>query len=327
MKLIIPMAGRGTRLRPFTYTTSKPMMRVAGKPILGHLLDSLSALKIDKTIFIVSEDNTDLKKFVKKNYSFDATYILQKDHKGVAHAIYGAKNYANNDETIILFADTLIKADLKRLHNNKDLDGIIWTKQVEDPRSFGVVLTHNGIISKFIEKPEIPVSDNAIVGLYYFKNSAKLFGAIEHLLKNDIKTKGEFQLTDALQLMVNQNEKLIQEDVAVWKDCGTAQNLLDTQAYLLEHIKDNKAKTEHSIILKPVFIEKGARIINSVVGPNVSIGKDSVIESSIVSNSIVGKNASIGQSILENSIIGNEAKIKGSPRKLNMGDSSEIQET
>jgi len=321
------MAGRGTRLRPFTYTTSKPMMRVAGKPILGHLLDSLSALKIDKTIFIVSEDNADLKKFIKKNYSFDATYILQKDHKGVAHAIYGAKNYANDDETIILFADTLIKADLKRVHNNKDLDGIIWTKQVEDPRSFGVVFTHNGIISKIIEKPETPISDKAIVGLYYFKNSTKLFEAIEHLLKNDIKTKGEFQLTDALQLLVNQDERLIQEDVAIWKDCGTAQNLLETQAYLLEHIKDNKAKTEHSIIIKPVFIEKGARIINSVVGPNVSIGKDSVIESSIVSNSILGRDALIGQSILENSIIGNEARIKGSPRKLNMGDSSEIRET
>ncbi|NCP61541.1 MAG: nucleotidyltransferase family protein, partial [Flavobacteriales bacterium] len=194
-------AGKGTRLRPFTYTTSKPMIRVAGKPILGHLLDSLSTLKIDKAIFIVSEDNNDLKKFIKKNYSFEAAYILQKDQKGVAHAIYGAKSHVVDDEIIILFADTLIKADLKKIHKNKDLDGIIWTKQVDDPRSYGVVFTHNGIISNFIEKPETPVSDNAIVGLYYFKKSNKLFAAIEHLLKNEIKTKGEFQLTDALQLL------------------------------------------------------------------------------------------------------------------------------
>lgn len=319
------MAGKGTRLRPFTYTTSKPMMRVAGKPILGHLLDSLSKLSIDKAIFIVHEDNEDLKKFIKENYKFEATYILQKDQKGVAHAIYGAKNHALNDEAMILFADTLIKADLSKI-KQKDLDGIIWTKDVDDPRNFGVVFTHNGLISKFIEKPETPISNKAIVGLYYFKKSNKLFAAIEHLLKNDIKTKGEYQLTDALQLLINQSERLIQEEVSVWKDCGTAKNLLETQEYLLDNMKESKVKTENSILIKPVFVDKGAVIKNSIIGPNVSVGKDSVLESTIVSNSIIGKNASIHQSTLQNSIIGNHAKIKGTPRKLNMGDSSEIQE-
>ncbi len=321
------MAGKGTRLRPFTYTKAKPMISVAGKPILGHLLDSLSTIKIDKAIFIVSDDNDDLKKFIKENYYFEATYILQKDQKGVAHAIYGAKNHAVDDEIIILFADTLIRANLNKVHqikNSKDVDGIIWTKQVDDPRNFGVVFTHNGLISKFIEKPETPVSDKAIVGLYYFNNSTKLFNAIEHLLKNDIKTKGEYQLTDALQLLVDQNQKLIQEDVQIWKDCGTPKNLLETQEFILETMKTGKVNTTNSIILKPAYIEKGAKITNSIIGPNVSIGKDSVITSSIISNSIIDKQVIIEQSSLHTSIIGSYAKIKGTPRKLNMGDSSEL---
>ena len=201
MKLIIPMAGKGKRLKPHTNTMPKALVEVAGRPILAYILDSVSTLNIDKVIFIVDRDNPELREFLTKNYKFTPIFVQQREQKGVGHAISGARKYVGNEDVMILFGDTLIEADLKSVKKIKG-DGIIWTKQVSDPRKFGVVFMYNGYISKLIEKPDMAVSDQAIVGMYYFKKPNDLFEALDYLIKNDIQTKGEFQLTDAIQLMI-----------------------------------------------------------------------------------------------------------------------------
>lgn len=324
MKLIVPMAGRSSKLNPFTTTTPKPLIHVAGKPILGHLLDRLSQVKISEAIFIVDEDNQELKSFISKNYSFKSKYILQKERKGVAHAVYGARNVVNDEEVIILLADTLIETNLESLKKTK-ADGIIWTKQVKDPRDYGVVFIYDGMITQLIEKPETPISDRAIVGLYYVKNSEKLFSAIEFLIKNKIMTKGECQLTDAFQLMINKGAKIVSGDVHVWQDCGTIPNLLEANRYLLSKIKTSGGgDLKNTVVIKPVFLEKGARVSDSVIGPNVSIGKNANISACIMSESIVGENASVDGAVLKECTIGKNSKVQGARKKINMGESSEI---
>ncbi|MGV8161765.1 MAG: sugar phosphate nucleotidyltransferase [Candidatus Nanoarchaeia archaeon] len=323
MKLIVPMAGRTANLKPYISTTPKPLIHIAGKPLLGHLLDRISSLKISEAIFIVDEDNEELKEFIHKNYKFKSRYILQKERKGVAHAIFGAKKLIHDEDVLILFADTLIDTNLVNVTNTK-ADGIIWTKQVKDPRNYGVVFMYDGIITQLIEKPGTPVSDKAIVGLYYIKEASKLFSSIEFLMKNKIMTKGEYQLTDALQLMINRGAKLISGDVKVWQDCGTIPNLLETNKYLLSKVKMTNGDIKNTVIIKPVFVEKGARITNSVIGPNVSVSKNALINSCIISDSIISAGAFVENAVLKECTIGKNAKVQGSGKRLNIGESSEM---
>ena len=321
MKLIIPMAGKGTRLRPHTITTPKPLVELAGKPMLGHVLDRIKDLKIKEAVFIVDEEKPNLKKYLEKNYGFKVHFEVQKDRKGIAHALYQGKKYFNKEEVFILFADTLIEADFKKLHKT-DGDGIIWTKEVEDPRKFGVVFLHDNYITKLIEKPEIPPTNKAIVGMYYLKDSSKLFSAIKNILDKQIMSKNEYQITDALQIMIEKGAKLRAGEVKMWKDCGNAQSLLEANQYLLKGL-NVKTTPKTSVIIKPVNIEPGAQIKNSVIGPNVSVGKDSYIEGSVIKESIIGKDSEIKNTVLKDSIVGSHTKVKGNGRNINIGDYSE----
>jgi glucose-1-phosphate thymidylyltransferase len=323
MKLIVPMAGKSAKLSPFTTTTPKPLIHVAGKPILGHLLDRLSQVKISEAIFIVDEDNPELKTYISKNYKFKAKYIQQKERRGVAHAIYGAKGAFHKEEVMILFADTLIETDLSNIGKLK-ADGIIWTKQVQDPRDFGVVFIYDGLITQMIEKPETPISDKAIVGLYYVKDSDKLFSAVDFLIKNKIMTKGEIQLTDAFQIMINKGYKIVSGDVKVWHDCGTIPNLLEANRYLLSKIKTSDGDLKNTVIIKPVFLEKGCKVYDSVIGPNVSIGRNAKINSCIISDTIIGENAVVDSAILNECTLGKNSKVFAARKKINMGESSEL---
>lgn len=325
MKLIIPMAGHGTRLRPHTFTKSKALYEVAGKPILGHVLDRIKGLNISEAVFILDEYNKDLERYLKSAYKFKSSFVLQKERKGVGHAIYETRGAFKKDEDVfVLFADTLIEADLKNITKGVH-DGIIWTKRVEDPSSFGVVFLHEGYISRIIEKPDVPDSDQAIVGIYYFKSSDILFNSLKHIIKNDIKNKGEYQLTDALQHMINKGVKLVSKEVGIWKDCGSIENMLEANKYLLDkiEIKSNNPKT--SVIIKPVFIDVGAKITNSVIGPNVSVGKDCVIDGCIIKDSIVGEESVIKGANLDKSMIGNKSEVSGKSSNLNIGDWSKTE--
>jgi glucose-1-phosphate thymidylyltransferase len=323
MKLIVPMAGRTDKLGPHTNTTPKPLIHVAGKPLLAHLLDRVADAKITEVIFIVDEDNHELKEYISKNYKFRAKYIQQKERKGVAHAVYGAKKYIRNEEVLILLADTLIETNLGIIRKVK-ADGVIWTKKVEDPSKYGVVFMYEGMITQLIEKPETPISDRAIVGLYYVKDSEKLFSSIEFLMKNKIMTKGEYQITDAFQLMINRGAKIVSGDVNIWQDCGSIENLLETNRYLLSKTKIIIRPIKDVIIIKPVYMAKGAIIKNSIIGPNVSIGQNAHVDGSVVSDSIINEDAFVEHAVLKESIIGKRARVHGSEKKLNMGESSEF---
>lgn len=327
LKLIIPMAGKGPRLGPHTQAIPKPLIHVAGKPILLHILDRLSGLSIDKAIFIVDKNYPEITKLVNKQYKLSPVLIQQKQPKGIAHAVLGAKNHIKNEEVLVIFSDTIVTADNTAIKKLK-ADGIIWTQQVEDPREYGVVFEHNGNITKIIEKPETPVSDKAVVGMYYFKNSDKLFESAEWLVKNNIKSHGEYQFTDAIQKMIDSGIKLKSSPVKEWYDCGTMNNLLNTNAHLLNKswakYKPLKPESKDSLIIKPVFIEKGAKITRSIIGPNVSIGSNSTIKNSIILNSILSEETDVQDAVLNKCVIGKNAKVKGTVKSLNVGDDSEV---
>lgn len=325
MKVIIPLAGFGTRLRPHTYTKPKPLINVAGKPVLGHLLDKLKGLNIAEIVFIVGYLGEQIETYVSANYNFKAHYIEQKELLGQAHAIHLAKDLVDGP-TIVLFVDTLFEADLGRLQQEQS-DGVIYVKEVEDPRRFGVTLVNQqGYITKLIEKPDSMQDNLAVIGLYYVKDIQRLMQAIELLMARNLQTKGEFYLADALQLMLDDGAKLRPEEVKVWLDCGQPDTVLETNRYLLKHNMDNSADvvSTNSIIIPPVHIHPTAKIKNSIIGPDVTIAAKCEIEGSIIRDSIVDEESYIKDAALEKSLIGRKVDLVGRSRHMNLGDSAYV---
>ncbi|MBC7232081.1 MAG: nucleotidyltransferase family protein [Chloroflexi bacterium] len=322
MKVIIPLAGFGTRLRPHTYTKPKPLVSVAGKPVLGHILDKLTDLDIEEIIFIVGYLGDQIRDYVTANYHFPARYIEQKELKGQAHAIYLAKEHIAGP-VLIIFVDTIFETDLSAIAQ-ESADGIIYVKEVDDPRRFGVVMLENGFITKLVEKPASPVSNLAVIGLYYVKNSQMMIECIDELIRKDIKTQGEYFLADAFQLMIDRGAKFIARTVEVWEDCGKPETVLHTNRYLLEHGGAQEIETENSVLIPPVYIEKTAVIKDSVIGPYVSVAGGAVIIRSIIRDSIINEFAHIEDANLSQSLIGKDAHVRGSAQKLNVGDSSQV---
>jgi glucose-1-phosphate thymidylyltransferase len=326
MHVIIPASGYGTRLRPHTYTKPKPLVRLAGSTILGHILDRLEGAGVNEITFIVGYLGEQIREYVQKQYPhFKANYVEQPEMKGQAHAIYLAKELVH-EPVLILFADTISDARVNALSESGN-DGVIFTKQVEDPRRFGVVVTdEEGVITRFVEKPEEFVSDQAVIGLYYLKDYEGLFRAIERQMEENIQIKGEFFLADALQLMVQDGTRLEARTVDVWEDCGTPDALLQTNRYMLEH---GGAATvysggENSIIVPPVHIGPDVHIVNSVVGPYVSLAEGCEVRDTILRDTIADAGAIIEDTMLSGSLIGNAATVRGRYRKLNVGDASVV---
>ena len=322
MKVIIPLAGFGTRLRPHTYTKPKPLVSVAGKPVLGHILDKLTGLDIEEIIFIVGYLGDQIRDYVEANYHFPTRYIEQKELKGQAHAIYLAKDYVSGP-VLIIFVDTIFDCDLSNLPQEPS-DGILYVKEVDDPRRFGVVITEHGFITRLVEKPSTPVSNLAVIGLYYVKDSQMLQDCIAELIEKDIKTQGEYFLADAFQLMIDRGARLVARTVEVWEDCGKPETVLHTNRYLLEHGGAREIPTENSVLIAPVHIAKTAVIKDSVVGPYVSVAEGATIVRSIVQDSIINESARIEDANLSQSLIGKDAHVRGSAQKLNVGDSSQV---
>lgn len=322
MNVIIPTAGLGTRLRPHTHTRPKPLVPVAGKAVIGHLLDKLKVLPLDDVVFITGYLGTQIEEYVRKNYNFKSHFVEQTELKGQAHAIALAREKVSGP-TLILFVDTIFEANLNVL-NQTDADGVIYVSEVEDPSRFGVALLEDGIITKLVEKPSTPVSNLALIGAYYVREVKELFAAIDVLIEQNIQTKGEFYLADALQLMISNGTRFSAETATMWEDCGTAPALLRTNRYLLQHETGNVEQRDGAIIVPPVFIGENVEIRNSIIGPYVSVADHSVIVDSIVRDSIINQGASIQSSTLEGSLIGEGAHIKGEFQHLNVGDSSVI---
>jgi glucose-1-phosphate thymidylyltransferase len=322
MKVIIPVAGIGTRLRPHTYTVPKVLLHVAGKPILAHILDIVKKLKISELVLITGFLGDQIVEYVKKNYDFKCKFVEQKELKGLGYAIYKAiPEMKDNEPVLIILGDTIFDADLKPvIHGDYDSLGVM---PVADPRRFGIVEMKGRFVRRLIEKPERPTSHLAVVGVYNIRNTLLLRQCLEHIVKNKITTKNEYQLTDALQLMIDRGAKFKTFKIKGWYDCGKPETLLATNRKLLAMLEPvSRVKT--ALILPPVFVSKSARVENCILGPNVSVADKAVLKNSIIRNSIIGIQATVENSILESSLVGNRAQVKGVFRQLNVGDSSEI---
>ncbi len=322
MRAIIPVAGVGSRLRPHTYTLPKVLLNVAGKPILAHILDKIIAEGITEATIIVGHMSDKIREFVSESYpKLPVTYIEQEERMGLGHAIYLSRATIGPEPVLIILGDTIFDVDLRRVLGSRI--SALGVKEVEDPRRFGVAEVRDGAITRLVEKPEKPTSRLAVVGLYYVVNGTLLVECLDHLVQRDIRTKGEYQLTDALQMMLERGETIRTFPVEGWYDCGKPETLLSTNRALLEKHSTNP-RIDGVIINEPVYVAPNAVLKNCVIGPFTSIGDNAVVESAVVRNSIIGSDARVSLTLLENSIIGNEAVVRGSYRRLTVGGSSEI---
>jgi glucose-1-phosphate thymidylyltransferase len=326
MKAIIPVAGMGTRLRPHTHTQPKVLLNVAGKPIIAHIMDQVIKTRIDHAVFIVGHLGEMFESWARRTYpQLKLEFIEQPQTLGLGHAV-GLGLNANDAEVMIILGDTIFDVDLDKILQSPASS--LGVKEVEDARRFGVVELKDGWIVNLIEKSANPPSRLAIVGLYYIKNGGLLKSCVDEIIQKNITVKGEYQITDALRLMVQKGEKIGVFPVEGWYDCGTSETLLDSNRYLLElQAQSGGAKPmagENNIIRPPVFISPSARIENSIIGPSATISEEAIISNSIVVDSIIGDKARVENALLKRSIVGREASVRGAFKKLNISDQSEI---
>ena len=322
MRAIIPVAGIGSRLKPHTFSTPKVLLNVGGKPIISHIVDKLLEEGINRATFVVGHLGEMIIEYIQNEYPHMQTdFIEQKNKEGLGHAIYTAIPTFDDKEIFIILGDTIFDVDLRKVLKSKHTS--LGVKKVDDPRRFGVAVVENGFVKKLIEKPLEPVSNLALVGLYYISNSEVLIKSLNELVEKDIRTKGELQLTDALQIMIRDGEKIKTFPVDGWYDCGKPETLLSTNKFLLEQ-KSTHEKYNNVVINEPVFIADTAIVENSIIGPYTTLDKECFVKDSLIRNSIVGSKAIVSKALLDNSIIGNNSVIRGTYKRLNSGDSSEI---
>ncbi|MCX6140582.1 MAG: sugar phosphate nucleotidyltransferase [Candidatus Kapabacteria bacterium] len=320
MHAIIPVAGIGTRLRPFTHTLPKVLVNVAGKPILGHILDSLVAQGVTSATIITGYKGDLVEEYVRTTYDLDVTFVEQEEMLGLGHAIWIARESLLEEPVLIILGDTVFDVDLDVLKTSQFSS--LGVKFVEDPRRFGVVLEDGGFVTRLVEKPETLVSNLAIVGLYFIRRPSVLREALETLIKKDMQSKGEYQLTDALQLMVNAGEKFTIFSVDGWYDCGKPETLLQTNRFLLTKRSAMPTAPQGCVFVPPVHIDPSAIIEHSVVGPYASVSKGAVVRNSIVRDSIICDSATVADIALDQSIIGENAEVTGRFSSINIGDAS-----
>ena len=326
MKVIIPLAGFGTRLRPQTYTKPKPLINVAGKAVLGHILDKFAGLDVEEFIIVHGHLGEQIQHYLATQYpQYCARFVEQKELVGQADAILRCRPFVNGP-VLIVFVDTLFEADLSGLAHEQ-AGGVAYVKEVDDPRRFGVAAVGpDGCVARFVEKPESLDNKLVVIGMYYIKDSLALMRACQELMDRNIQTKGEYFLADALNLMIEQGIKFRTQTVEVWEDCGKPETVLHTNRYLLEHGHDNSAqhRGDGYLVVPPVHIAATAVIQNSVIGPYATISDGCHIVGSIIRDSIVDEDALIEDTTLDQSLIGKGALVKSSYRKLNVGDSSSV---
>ncbi len=328
MKIVIPMAGYGKRLRPHTWSKPKPLVSVAGKTVLGHVLDQFENLPdIDEVIFIVGYLGEQVEEYVRTHYPHLKTrFVEQREMAGQSHAIWLAREGLQGP-MLMVFVDTLIETDLSPIPQ-ETFDAVAWVKEVPDPRRFGVAEADaDGVVHKLVEKPDDMSNNLALVGFYYFKKAEDLLDAIRKQMDAEKALKGEFYLADAINIMLEDGMRMRVQQVDIWEDCGKADALLQTNRYLLENGRDNSevaARRESVVIIPPVYIDPDAIVEQSVIGPHVSIGSACEIRRSILAETIVDSESNVSDTVLKQSLIGREARVLGSSQSLNVGDSSEV---
>ncbi|WP_226389575.1 sugar phosphate nucleotidyltransferase [Penaeicola halotolerans] len=331
MKVIIPVAGVGSRLRPHTHTQPKALVPVAGKAILGHIIDGLIEAQVTEFVFIIGYLGNKIEQYIKDKYTdkgLKIEFVVQPEpREGIAHALYAARHaIAGDSEVLITLGDTIVNMDFQKILQSEY--STIGIKKVEDPSLFGVAeLDKEGWIKRMVEKPVIPKSNLALVGIYKINNPKLLIEGASYLLDHQHKTHGEYHLTDALMYMVEKGEKIQVVEVDNWYDCGRGDSLLETNSILLNkpEFKTNKKHNfPNTIIIPPVSIGANCKIERSIIGPNVAIGDNTIIKSSIIEHSIVGSFSELSDTVLSRSIIGNDTSIAGHGNSINVGDNTEL---
>jgi glucose-1-phosphate thymidylyltransferase len=323
---IIPVAGVGSRLRPHTHTVPKALINVAGKPMLAHILDELDALGIREATLVVGHMGDLIRHFVEHHYRhFDVRYVEQLDRQGLGHAVHLTRGAQPGRRLLIVLGDTIFRADFGEVIASPV--SLIGVKAVDDPRRFGIVeIAAGNRVTRLIEKPEQPTSNLAIVGIYYIANGDALYACLDELIRRDLRTRGEYQLTDALQLMLERGEKMGVFHVQGWYDCGQPETLLATNRALLDMQGGGGGTADGTgVVLAPVAIDPSATIISSIIGPHVSVAAGAVVRNSIVRNAIINESAIVEDVLLDASVIGDHAVVRGAFKKLNVGDSSEVE--
>jgi glucose-1-phosphate thymidylyltransferase len=320
---IIPVAGIGTRLRPHTHTQPKVLLHVAGKPILAHILDQLPGLGIQRSVLIVGYMGERIIEYVRHQYPrLELEFVDQPERLGLGHAVSLAEPYANDGPLLIILGDTIFEADLKRVLAGDSSS--IGVKAVDDPRRFGIVeINGSGQVTRMVEKPDQPTSNLAIVGIYYFTGGGPLFAVLRELQKNNVRTRGEFQLTDGMQLLIERGERIGTFPVEGWYDCGKTETLLETNRVLLDKHPETPV-VPNSLIVPPVVIAPDATVEHCILGPHVSVATGVQVKNSVVRNSILNENAVIENVLLEDSVVGENTALHGHFWHLSLGDSSQI---
>ncbi len=333
IKVVIPAAGAGKRLFPHTFTKPKPMVYIAGKPIIGHILDRMRDVKPEEIIIVVGYKKEQIMSYVDRNYSgvFNITYVDQEEQLGLGHSIHVTRDEIGDSNIMIALGDMIFKAGYSEFYKhhltNGDCAASIGVREVDDPRKYGIVEVEGKYIKGLEEKPAHPKSNLGIAGVYFIKDTNALLSILAEMISKNKRTRGEYQLTDALQEMVNRGYLLKTFPVSSWYDCGHPESLLETNRVLLDEKEDTDTVDilKDSVIIKPVAIGENVTIINSVVGPHASIASDSYIESSIISDSVIGSRSHISKVNLQRSIVGDDASVHGKHNSLNIGDSSSIE--
>jgi glucose-1-phosphate thymidylyltransferase len=327
MKAIIPVAGAGTKLRPHTYTQPKALIPLAGKTILSIIVDQLLEAGINEFIFIVGYLGTKIQDYVNDKYpGLNVRFVFQNERRGIGHAILLTRELVGDDEMYIVLGDTICEYDIRSVVE-KGVSSL-GVKRVDDPRDFGVAeIEDDGIISRVVEKPQIPKSNMALVGIYKIRETGHLFSCLENNIKAGVTSYGEYNLTDAIECMIRNGVKFEPFKVQNWFDCGKKETLLESNAKLLKKFGSNIApdhQMENTIIIHPVNIASGCDIKNSIIGPNVAIGEKTNINYSVLKDSIIGSFANLFDIVLSHSLIGSDTEVRGESRSLNIGDNTEI---
>ncbi len=329
MRAVIPVAGFGSRLRPHTHSLPKVLLHVAGRPIIAHILDELKIQKINKVTIIYGYKGEMIREYIDKHYDFDVEYVEQTELLGLGHAIWCAKDTFGGEDILMILGDTIFDADLSAAW--KSGKSSIGVKEIDDPRRFGVVVENeDGFIDRMVEKPQEFVSNKAIVGIYYIKNSDLLSEQLQKLIDEEIKTRGEFQLTDALQMMLESGEEMTTFPVSGWLDCGKKETMLETNQFLLKkyNYKYDENNFDNSKIIYPCFIGGNVKLVNSVIGPNVSLADSAELFSCEIKNSIIATGSKLINVKIKDSLVGERCEIKAKyeteMKDLNLGSDSEI---
>lgn len=328
MKAIIPVAGAGTKLRPHTYTQPKALIPIAGKTILSFIVDQLQEAGIREFIFVVGYLGEKIHDYVQNAYPHLTThFVYQNERHGTGHAVRLTQEIVQGDEVMVVLGDTICEYDVKEIVNSPH--NMLGVKKVDNPRVFGVAeLNEDDMVERVVEKPAIPKSNMALVGLYKIRESWILFECLSQIVNEEIKTNGDYSLTDALQCMINRGAQFKAFRVKNWFDCGKKETLLESNATLLKKFGGNTNPVSHAfentIIIPPVSIGTGCSIKNAIIGPHVAVGSNTTVNYSIIRDSIIGSYTNLFEVVLDNSLIGSDASVKGLSRNLNIGDNTEI---